>query len=1173
MSNKMELKLDPDLEFQLQAIRSVVDLFVGMDRRIVELRSEYGYGVVPNLPKGEHLFESDLIENLIEIQESNGISERERSDKLDVDDGMVLDFVGNDSVRYPSFTVEMETGTGKTYVYLRTIYELSEAYGFRKFIVVVPSVAIYEGVLKNFEIARSHFAALYNNMPIRLTGYDSSKMNQLRTFATSPFVEVMVMTLASFRVAYNRIFKPSESLPGERRPYEFIQEVRPILILDEPQNMRSERSKEALRTLKPLLALRYSATHRETPNLVYRLSPFDAFQRGLVKKIKVKGVTQADDFNAPLLALEEVVTMKGSKPKAKVRAYVQNNGRTSEEFLTLSQGDDLYNRTKRDEHKGNYVVAEISARRGDPQYVEFENGVRLTDEDSFGPSKREIFRVQIEETIERHMIMQDRLENRGIKVLSLFFIDKVDNYVPDDGLIRVLFEEAYEKVKGRFPFFREKAVEDVHGGYFAKMRNKETGEDEPVDTRIEEEDKLKAQKEAEKETYKLIMRDKERLLSFEEDLCFIFSHSALKEGWDNPNVFQICTLNQTVSKLKKRQEIGRGLRICVNQDGERVFDDNVNILTVIANESYERYASTLQREYAEDGYDQAPPPPTNAGREPAHLRDEKFQLDKFQEFWSNLGRQADYEISIETERLIQECIDRLNNRPFPKPNIVVESGDYVKTSIKMNLEEVQGGRAKINVSIEDTLGRREAVTDWYEPKNRLDSIDPRLRGFRVDGVDDGGPSPHVTFENDQTLSSHSPIQFETEEGQTVSKRAVLTEETNYPVFNLLERVVNEVGLTRVTVFEIFRQMVPEKKRLILKNPEGFAGIFLNTIQNALADHIAERLTFRLDPEMKEHDLKELFPSEKEFPQHELVETPSRALYSKTQIDSEVERRFVQNILEPDDKVITYFKFPPSFKIDLPKAIGNYNPDWGVLRWDEGQEGAVLELVRETKGAENPDELQFPHEKRKIRSAQKYFREVGVDYRFVTDETPAWWKPDPDVEQLPFPDEYEEKPAPSLKLIEPSTEQVRKKKYETMLPVYSLKAAAGYFGEGEVVEEEGWVEVDIGRRLTKKMFVAQVVGKSMEPRIPDGSYCVFRAQPEGTRQGKIVLAEHRGIDDPETGGSYTVKQYSSKKVINEDGTWAHDAIILEPENMEYDNIVLTPEVGDEFKIIAELVAIL
>lgn len=1169
----MRIKLDPDLDFQRNAVDAIVHLFKGMRGQAPDIGLQFGYEAVPNIPPDHYLYEADLLENLRDVQARYGIPEEDREVHLACNEGMILEFVGNDSVRFPEFTVEMETGTGKTYVYLRTVYELHKRYGFRKFIVVVPSVAIHEGVQKNFEIASGHFAALYDNPTINLTGYDSSRLNELLDFSTSPFIEVMVITLASFRLAYNRIFNPSEALPGERLPYEYIQETRPILILDEPQNMETNRSNQALRTLKPLLSLRYSATHRETPNLVYRLSPFDAFQRGLVKRIKVKGVTQAEDFNAPLLALEKVITEKGSKPRAKVRTYVQHDGRTYEEILTLTQGDDLHRKTSRDEHKGNYVVNEISARRGEAQYVEFKNGVRLTDADSFGPSKREIFRVQIEETIERHMEMQERLKDQGIKVLSLFFIDKVANYVPNDGMVRVLFEEAYKKIKGRFPFFREKAVEDVHDGYFAKMRNKDTGEDEAVDTRIEEEDKLKAQKEAEKETYKLIMQDKERLLSFDEDLCFIFSHSALKEGWDNPNVFQICTLNQTVSKLKKRQEIGRGLRICVNQDGERVFDDNVNILTVIANESYERYASTLQQEYVEDGYDEAPPKPTNADREPARLDEKKLQLEQFQDFWSSLSKQADYDISIDTDRLILECVERLNNRPFPKPTIVVESGQYVKTSIKLSLEEVRGNRAKISVSLDDTLGRRESVTDWYQVKDKLDSIDPRLRGFRIAAIDEAPPSSHVIFDNDETLYSHKSIQFETEEGQTVSKRAVLTEETTYPVFNLLDRVVNEVGLTRKTVFEIFRHMVTEKKKLILKNPEGFAGVFLATIKNTLADHITERLTFRLDPEIKEHDLRQLFPSEKEFPQHELIDTPSRALYSKTQVDSDVERRFVQRRLETDGSVITYFKFPPAFKIDLPKVIGNYNPDWGVLRWDNANDGAVLELVRETKGAENPGELQYPHEKRKIRSAQKYFREVGVDYRFVTDDTADWWIPDPDIEQLPFPDKFEKEARQPLELVPSSAERVEDEAFDTMLPVFSLKAAAGYFGEGMTVEEEGWVEVDIGRTLNEKMFVAQVVGKSMEPRISDGSYCVFRAHPEGTRQGKTVLAQHRGIDDPETGGSYTVKQYSSKKVLSDDGSWAHEAIILEPENMEYDDIVITPEEADEFKIIAELIEVL
>lgn len=417
MASKLQLKFDPNQDFQLEAVGSVVELFEGLPRQTAEFT--ISGDVVANMPPQTTPTESWLLDNLSLVQKKNKIPPA--LDGLAVDEGLVLEGVGNESWRYPSFTIEMETGTGKTYVYLRTIQELRKHYGFSKFIIVVPSIAIYEGVIKNFQITRDHFRALYGNEVVNLIEYEGSQLSRLRTFATSTFVEVMVMTLDSFNKVTNNVYKPSDKLPGERRPYQFIQETRPILILDEPQNMESDTAKEALRTLHPLCAFRYSATHRTNPNLVYRLSPFEAYRRNLVKKIQVHGIMEHENFNQPFLALESVSNKGGFS--ARVRTYVKDGPRTKEAEVVLKQGDDLAVKSKRKEHKHGYIVVEINIADKN-QFIRFENGITLRLNDTIGPSRPEIFRVQLETMIREHMEAQERLHDQGIKVLSLCFIDR-----------------------------------------------------------------------------------------------------------------------------------------------------------------------------------------------------------------------------------------------------------------------------------------------------------------------------------------------------------------------------------------------------------------------------------------------------------------------------------------------------------------------------------------------------------------------------------------------------------------------------------------------------------------------------------------------------------------------------------------------------------------------------
>lgn len=988
---KLEFKFDPSLDYQLEAIRSVIDVFKGLPD--LDMRGAWGSAIVPNLPPYQSLDESWLHGNVLAVQNRNDVGRRllERAQQLQVDEGLVLKRVGNDSWRYPSFTVEMETGTGKTYVYLRTIYELHEKYGFRKFVIVVPSVAIYEGVVKNFQVTRTHFAALYGNPTVNLIQYDSDHLGALRNFAISTNIEILVMTIQSFRLARNKIYRASEQLPGAMLPHEYIQETRPILILDEPQNMETTRARSSLRTLHPLFALRYSATHRTTPNHLYSLTPFEAFRRGLVKKVQVDAVTERNNFNRPFLSLDSIKRQHGIR--AAVRTYIQDPGRVVEDTVTLRDGEDLHEKTGREEHESGYVVEEISVK---PAYVRFANGIRLHLNEAIGPARLDIFRVQIERTVLEHMRRQQEMLDDGIKVLSLFFIDRVANYVDVDGIIKRLFDEAFEKHKHRFVYFRDKSADEVREGYFAARRTRDG---------IEYIDKVattKAERAAEKEAYELIMKEKERLLSFEESVSFVFAHSALKEGWDNPNVFQICTLNQTVSKMKKRQEIGRGLRIPVDQTGERIFDEDVTILTVVANESYQEYVEDLQKEYAEDGYTQLPPKPSKKGKATAVRNDRVFSDARFRDFWQQLVQRTSYHIHIDTPELIQECVDRLNNASFPQPIIVIERGEYVVTEYTFLLESVKKSRAKIRLRITNTRGMEQVLVNLYESRDDFEKIldDPRLRGFRIDSIHSGEPDSlsKVVFDNGEELLVGGPYSFQSQAGQRTRQEQAGVASTNYPVFNLLDRAARATDLTRPTLNAVFRRMRDDKKEMLFKNPEGFAEVFISQVRQALADHIVDNIRFTLTEHLVPYDLEAMFPPQKEYPQSELVPADEDGLYDFMQVDSGVEKNFVQMRLVPDGKTIAYFKFPPKFKISFPRILGNYNPDWGILRYNEVGE-TVLQLVRETKGTEDLAALQFSHERRKIKAAEKHFREVGIEYRVVTDETEEWWRTPPEQENM------------------------------------------------------------------------------------------------------------------------------------------------------------------------------
>ena len=987
---KLKLKFDPNQQHQIIAVDSVINLFKGL----VPYQTSFQLGdeTIPNLPPSNALDKEWLLGNLQEVQKENikYCRSLEQSLTLEMESGLVLQGTGNDSVDFPSFTIEMETGTGKTYVYLRTIFELRKKYGFGKFIIIVPSIAIYEGTIKNFQITKEHFRALFENETVNVIEYEGQQISKLRHFASSSSLEILIMTIDSFNKESNVIYKATEKLPGEKLPYQYIQETKPILILDEAQNYASERAKQALRTLHPLFALRYSATPKEKPNTIYHLSPVDAFKLNLVKKIEVYGVTERENVNQLSLSLEKI---SGYGPKASIKAPTVRNGIKKEEVLTFQKGDDLFEKTGNEEFR-NIKIDEINSGLG---IVIFSNTNRLSIQDVSGltNSKEDVFKIQIEETVNRHLRKQAELRSKGMKVLSLFFIDRVANYTAADAIIPKLFDAAFNKFKVDYGEFKNLEGSVVREAYFAQKKTKK-GELIAIDT----EGKNKEQREAEKEAFELIMKKKEQLLSFDEKVSFIFAHSALKEGWDNPNVFQICTLRDTQSEMRKRQEIGRGLRLAVNQDGERINDEGINILTVVANESYESFVDGLQQEYREDG-DIPPERPSNAKRDDAKRNNKIFKDKNFKQFWNKLNQKTKYKIKIDTELLIEECIARLNKEIYPDPQITVTKGKFVLTTYRITLIEVYDKTARIKIEIEDTDNPTAPIEKNFEEGTNFAKLfkNDALKPYYLLEVISKKNEGYIVFDNGERLYKNEctePIQGE--QSKNIYEKLYQEKAQTYPVFNIIERVTKETNLTRPTVIQIFKGMSDEKKKYIFKNPEGFTNVFITSIKNILAQHIADKIEYDVDKNSIQYDSEEIFPETKKFPQRELLDGNKTSLYNQIQFDSDVEKHFVENYLKEDDKILFFFKFPNKFKINLPKIIGNYNPDWGIVRMSEDGK-YKLELVRETKGGMDPTQLRFPNEQRKIACAKKHFEQIKIDYRHIDDRTPRWWESETEAKQF------------------------------------------------------------------------------------------------------------------------------------------------------------------------------
>ena len=953
-----------------------------------------------------------LLDNIKKVQDRNGI---ERSGKL------------SHMLGACELDVEMETGTGKTYVYTETIFELNKRYGWSKFIIVVPSVAIREGVAKSLAITERHFADRFV--------YNSSRLNELDAFASRSDISVMVINMQAFNAFDEskskegrggdktaRIMFSERDDFGSRRPIDVLAATKPILILDEPQKMGKKNSatRKAMQQFHPLFSLNYSATHAEHHNEVYALDALDAYNMRLVKRIEVKGfevrgMRGTDGY----LCLQEIKVSKAA-PVARIEfKKLMANGTVKKVVGSFNEGDDIYVASgELEAYRNDFVVSEIRADQdGALGYVRFRNGEELRCGEVVGDSAGEdIRRVQIRETIKSHLQKEEQLYSRGIKCLSLFFIDEVKKYreisVDDGEELTVgygkVFEEEYaaavaerlgsprigDDAPGSYALYlKQFEPSQVHKGYFSIDKK---GHAINSTTRRGSEDS------DDESAYDLILKNKERLLSFEEPTRFIFSHSALREGWDNPNVFQICTLKESGSETSKRQEVGRGMRLCVNQEGDRqdvgaLGEDlvqKVNLLTVIASESYSSFVNDLQRDIRSELRDR----PKKVTRE--FLRDfhfvssggVKLELDGEQaELVHNVLVKLEY-VGLDggvTDKFKSGGIKREEIEALPDAarTVIEQKLPLIETALTSVFDSSvlddmvsNGLEAKVlSNPLNENFGKREFQELWnkinFKQAYTVHFDDDELRRKAVDNIDRNLMVSRVTYrivtgeqaEEGSAEQLDSKSHFEMRHTETHSLSEVSPIHVKY---DLVGEVAKRATITRRSAARILSEMSPVKFALFKENPEEFIAKVGDAIVDEKATMIVEHISYnRLEERYDAAIFTETMP-----------ESMARAYRSKKNVQDyvfpdgtavkSVERRFAED-LDAADEVVVYAKLPRSFQIPTP--VGNYAPDWAIA-FKQGSVKHVF-FVAETKGSMSTFDLR-PIEQAKIACAKKLFNEMG-----------------------------------------------------------------------------------------------------------------------------------------------------------------------------------------------------
>lgn len=992
----MKLKFDAALDYQQEAIAAVRDVFQGQTPKqslftvaaITNAQMALGVGsesqqltLEQGIGNRLMLDEEDLLNNIRAVQLRHGLPQSNSlpNHKLNLD-------------------IEMETGTGKTYVYLRTLLELNKAYGFTKFIIVVPSVAIKEGVQKTIEITRDHFRGLYSNVNYDAFVYDGDHIEKIRDFATSNDIQIMIITVQAFDKDKNVINNFNDKKFGESKPIDLVRETKPIVVIDEPQSTISTDAKvEAVESLNPLCTIRYSATPIRVENKLYRLNAVDSFAKKLVKGIEVESFAARDDHNEAYLLLKSVNNKK-SPITARVEMDVQNKkGVVKRKAVTVKQGDDLYEKSGGRYVYEGYIVKDIYCAEGS-EYMDFTS---CSDILYLGKAigtvhDDEMKRQQMRATIEEHLNKELELNPRGIKVLSLFFIDRVANYReydadgnPFKGKYARWFEEIYADTIRRPKYHdlfhslhnEEDEAELVHDGYFSADKGSKGKPGKWKDTG--------GNTAADDSTYNLIMREKEKLLSFDCKIRFIFSHSTLKEGWDNPNVFQICTLNETKSTIKKRQEIGRGLRLCVNQQGDRQYEPGLNILTVMANESYDEFADSLQKEYEEDGI-------RFRVLEVANFANIPMTGDKEQEEVRYLGTKQAEKI-MEGLKAQGYVDDKGNVKDTLK--LAIQQNSFVVAEgfapYKAQIEEICL-KASGKLPIHNKRERREAALNkevYLSPdfKELWDRIKWKTT-YRVD-FSTGELLKKCRKQMRAELKVPSAKIIQTRADLAVGADGVSTTVVadravdSYGHSGYLPDVVaylqNETNLTRRTIVELLtgtRQDASgnwqtfddygNRLKDFQKNPQVFMEGTAKILRSVMKSLIVDGIRYQRIGDT-EYYCQELFETEelKGYLETNMMES-KKGIYNYVVYDSENERKFAA-AFEDNEDVVLYAKLPDWFKISMP--LGAYNPDWVVMVQQNGEK--KLYFVLETKGNIDMDALR-PTEREKIECGKAHFKALG-----------------------------------------------------------------------------------------------------------------------------------------------------------------------------------------------------
>lgn len=961
----MKLKFKKQ-QFQSDAVAAVVDLFKGQASSVSPFTvgkldiidyaqdSVFGYGNTLTLTAEE------ITRNLHEVQQRN-----------------LLPLTEPEQLR---FNIEMETGTGKTFVYTKTIYELNKRYGFNKFVILVPSVAIREGAYKSLQITEEYFRQEYDGKRAHFFIYDSKKRNEVRDFALSTNLEIMIVNIDAIKKDENLFNQESDKMDKTAR--EFMAQCRPILIIDEPQSIdNTDKSRKAIENLNPLCELRYSATHKQVFNIVYRLTPVDAYQMNIVKQICVANQSLMDDFNKPYIRLLEVGKKSSFYAKVEIDVKSKATGIVKREVKTVKQGDSLFAITGREIYEG-YDIAGIDCTEGWEQ-IEFANTEVLALHKAIGAVDEMTFkREQIKRTIEIHLEKEKRYLSRGIKVLSLFFIDEVAkyrDYEQEDGkgIYAKMFEELYAELieQPRFSAVKEfykQSASEVHNGYFScdkKGRVKDTKGDTADDY----------------STYNTIMKDKEWLLSFDCPLRFIFSHSALKEGWDNPNVFQICTLIENKTVFTCRQKIGRGLRLCVDQSGERIDDKNVNILHVIAQESFAEFADKLQKEIEELGvkfgvldadmfvnisYEdetgaEAVITIKDAGDILEHFRKKNYidSQGKIKDTLKNdlANGTVDLPARFEAARqrllpIIGKANTKVNIKPERKQVSVKRRDEMFMNPLFMELWDKMKQKTiyRINMDIQYLI--EKSLKEISEmPEIRKSRILKEVASFNIkkSGVD-YKESASSTSEYEQELPLPDVVR-------------ILADSTKLPRNNIAQ-ILLECG----------------RLKDFLNNPEKFIEVVAGIIERNKTERAIDGIKYiKLDGQ--EYTFYEVFnfDEEKDIIAFEDINAikVEHSVYDYVIYDSDTVERPFAEALDSDPDVKLFFKIPQRFKISTP--LSNYSPDWAVYMEKEGEK--KMYFVLETKGTTDEHKLR-PSEQLKIRCGREHFKVLGneIEYEFTKD---------------------------------------------------------------------------------------------------------------------------------------------------------------------------------------------